>query len=457
MEPAPVAFLVAAVAILSGFACRSASPPPSARLDALFSDLHERGLFSGAVVVSDSHGVVFARGYGLANVEAHAAFTPDTPADGGSLAKTFTAALLLALEAEGVLSLDDPAQKLLPELPYPDITLRDLLRHTSGLLTTNYEWFDAFLAKDEVRTTEGLLGVVREQRPALHAKPGTAFEYSSFAYDLALLAASRAAGKATTDLLAERFFRRLEMTSAFARPGRFRDFPQPRTLGYQEGKVHDVFDFEGFHGGSNLYLSARDLDRWNRSFFDTRVIPRAALDKAHELARIGDQTSGLTWGSWYRNQDATAFWYSGHLEGFHDEVFRDTVTRQSIVYVSNNTIEPWLQKSIIRAVRDVLRHAPVEPLREPAMRDVTREERPLLAGEWEFDDGERVVIDAKDESLYATRRGIRYRAFPIRSRWFYIPGLDWILGVEDSSPGKFLRLYRSAADVEARASRARSN
>ena len=241
--------LAAAIAILLVFGCRPTSPSPAAQLDALFSDLHERGLFSGAVVVSDPQGVVFAKGYGFANVEAQAAFTPDTPADGGSLAKTFTAALLLALEAEGQLSLDDPAQKLLPELPYPEIKLRDLLRHTSGLLTTDYEWFASFLGQDEVRTTERLLRVIAEQQPALHARPGTAFEYSSFAYDLALLAASRAAGEASTELLAERIFRPLAMTSAFARPGRFRDFPEPRTLGYQERE------------GSRR-LRSRGISRW---------------------------------------------------------------------------------------------------------------------------------------------------------------------------------------------------
>jgi CubicO group peptidase (beta-lactamase class C family) len=441
-------FPAAAIAMLLAVGCRSAARSPSPRLDALFSDLYERGLFSGAVVVSGPQGVIFAKGYGLADAEERAAFTPDTPADGGSLAKTFTAALLLALEDEGLLSLDDPAQTLLPELPYPQITLRDLLRHTSGLLTTNYEWFDGFLGKDEVRTTEALLGVVAERKPALHATPGTAFEYSSFAYDLALLAAARAAGKPAIELLTERFFRPLQLASAFARPGRLRDFPQPRTLGYQAGKVRDVFDLEAFHGGSNLYLSARDLDRWNRSFFEARTLSPRALARAHELATIGNDRSGLTWGSWYRNRDATAFWYSGHLEGFHDEVFRDTVRRRSIVYVSNNTIQPWLQKGIIRAVRGVMTGVPVEPLREPAMRDVTKEDRPRLAGTWEFGDGDRVVIDAEGTSLFATRGGIRYRVIPVASRWFYIPGLDWILGV-DSRAEPFQRLYRSANDGEA--------
>lgn len=89
--------------------CRSVP----ARLDALFTDLHERGLFQGAVVVGTRDRVIFEKGYGCANIAENARFTPDTAADAASIAKTFTAALLLDLDREGVLSLDDPAQKLL--------------------------------------------------------------------------------------------------------------------------------------------------------------------------------------------------------------------------------------------------------------------------------------------------------------------------------------------------------
>lgn len=75
--------------------------------DALLQDLHDRGLFNGAVVLGRAGEEVYARGFGPANVEAGVPFTPDTPADGGSIAKTFAAASILMLQDEGRLSLDD--------------------------------------------------------------------------------------------------------------------------------------------------------------------------------------------------------------------------------------------------------------------------------------------------------------------------------------------------------------
>ena len=57
----------------------------------------------------------------------------DTPTNISSIAKTFTAAAILVLESEGRVDLDAPATDYLPGFPYPDITARHMLAHTSGL------------------------------------------------------------------------------------------------------------------------------------------------------------------------------------------------------------------------------------------------------------------------------------------------------------------------------------
>lgn len=424
------------VAVVAALGCREAPRPPvGERLDALFGDLHARGLFDGAVVVGDARGVIWERGYGHADVARGVPFTPDTPTDGASLAKTFTAALAIELAGEGVVDLDAPARRWLPELPYEDVTLRHLLGHASGLPILDYDWFDPHLPPGKaVRTTEALLGVIATQRPALAASPGTAFEYSSLGFDLVALALARAGGAPYVDLLEDRFFRPLGITSAFARPAWFRDFPGTRTLGYRRegGELvpNEVFDGEAFHGGSNLYISARDLHRWNAAFLGDRPpLDPAGSAQAHELARIGDGTSGLTLGSWYRAPDGSAFWYSGHLQGFHAEVFRDARAGWSIVYVSNNTLEPWLQKAIVRAVRRVLAGDDVPPLRPPAL-DELPGDRSALAGEWRLPGEEPLAIRAAADHVSMERAGVSYRMVPIGPRVLYVPGLDLLVGVD---------------------------
>lgn len=437
---------IAALALLA-LGCQTARPPDNhaARLDALFQSLHERGLFDGAVVVADERGVLFEKGFGFANAEHQVRFTPDTPADGGSLAKTFTASLVLMLADEGMLHLDLPVQRLLPELPYPQISLRHLLSHSSGIPVLDYDYFDPFVPAAEIRTTERLLRVIGEQKPPLLFAPGTAFEYSSFGFDLAALAAARATDRSYEALLNERFFVPLGMTSAFLRPGRLAEFPGVRTLGYRtvagSRKVHDVFDYEAFHGGSNIYVSARDLHRWNESF--QRPVPAATK----EPARIGDGRSGLTLGSWYHAPGGKAFWYSGHLQGFHDEVFRDA-SGTSIVYVSNNTIEPWLQKAVIRAVRTVLRGETPQPLVAPATSAVAKHDRASLAGRWRMGDGTEVTIENEETRLLMVRDAVRYRMVQVAPDTFYVPGLDAMVGFARSGAESTLSRIHIASNLE---------
>ena len=402
----------------------------------MFAGLHARGLFDGAVVVGDARGV-FSQGFGEADAARHVPFTPDTPTDGASLAKTFTAALLIGLEEDGILDLDAPAQRVLPELPYRNITLRHLLSHTSGLPVSDYDYFEPYLPRDQVRTTETLLHVLAAQKPSLASSPGTSFEYSSFGYDVAALAAARAAGKSYADLLRERVFRPLGITSAFVRPGRLIDFPDPRTLGYRRVgarlEVNDVFDLEGFHGGSNVYISARDLHKWNMSFVEAPVLRPAALRRALEPARVGQGKSALTLGSWYHSSDGGTFWYSGHLQAFHSEVFRNIKAGVSIVYVSNNTIEPWLQKGIVRAVSAVLADRTHPDIAAPATQPLEDADRGLLAGRWRMPDGDSLVIAQSGSALFVERGGVRYRIVRISPQAFYVPGLDFVLGVRRGS------------------------
>ena len=421
--------------------------PAGPRLDAIFADLHRRGLFDGAVVVARGSRILLARGYGPASVEERVAFSPDTPADGGSLAKTLTALVVLQLAAEGRLDLDEPLRRrLLPELPYPDLTLRHLLSHSSGL-PVGYELFDRLLPAGAARTNETLLAALAAQPPPLAFPAGTRFEYSSFAYDVAALAAARAAGTTVAELFRSRVFAPLGLRTAFLRPGRFADWRGPRTRGYRRvgGRrlPHEVFDNEAFHGGSNIYFSAHDLNRWNRSFLAGPLLPPSALADGLAPARIGGRPSGLTLLSWYRSDDDSAIWYCGHLEGFHDVVFRDLAADVSIVYVSNNTLEPWLHHAIVRAVRAVLAGRPPEPLAIPAVAAMNSADR--LDGVWLLEDGRRLRIEREGAALFIVPpEGVRYLMVQVTRTSLYVPGLDFVIGFTRSASGAVHRLRVSS-------------
>ena len=111
-------------------------PALSAQIDAL---VDPDGAFAEspgmAVLVLRDGAVVHAKGYGVADLETGAPITRSTPFRLASVSKAFTCFAILQLAQDGALSIEDPALKYLPELERfgPEVTIRHLMQHTSGL------------------------------------------------------------------------------------------------------------------------------------------------------------------------------------------------------------------------------------------------------------------------------------------------------------------------------------
>ncbi|MER7671364.1 serine hydrolase domain-containing protein [Kitasatospora sp. NPDC096128] len=138
--------------------------------------LARRHRVPGAQLVLDTGAELVALHTGVADAATGAPFTGDTAVPVGSLTKPYTAALVLLLADDGDLDLDDRAAAHLPEFrQLPDLTIRQLLSHTSGLPAGP----DSDAA---ARTTAArYLAAVCTARDALFP-PGTGFSYSNAGY-----------------------------------------------------------------------------------------------------------------------------------------------------------------------------------------------------------------------------------------------------------------------------------
>ena len=105
------------------------------RIDAIFAPWDSTASPGCALGVSRNGRVIYARGYGMANLEYDAAISPESIFHVASISKQFAAFSVALLAADGKLSLDDDVRKHLPELPDfgKRITVRHLMHHTSGL------------------------------------------------------------------------------------------------------------------------------------------------------------------------------------------------------------------------------------------------------------------------------------------------------------------------------------
>jgi CubicO group peptidase (beta-lactamase class C family) len=266
-----------------------AADPPAAEVDAVVRRelARQRIPGLGLGVVREGR-LVYAEGYGRANVELEAPATPRTMFQSGSVGKQFTAALVLLLAAEGRLGLDDPVSKRLPEAPeaWRGITVRHLLTHTSGIA----EYTDRIDLRRDY--TEDQLLHMAGERP-LDFAPGTRWSYSNTAYAVLGILVHRASGRFYGDLLREKVF--LPLGMATARVISEADIVPGRAAGYRlaSGQLKNqdwVAPSLNTTADGALYLSVLDMARWAEGL-ETDVPLLAALRaQMWTPARLADGT-----------------------------------------------------------------------------------------------------------------------------------------------------------------------
>lgn len=174
------------------------------------------GCVSLAVFIGNE--VVWAKGYGWADIENRIAATPDTIGRTGSISKSFTAVLMMQLAERGVLDIDDPVADYFPEVgglatPPPGalpITFRMLASHTAGLIR------EPRLQGAAAGPIYGWEGKILESIPhtAYQTTPLTEYSYSNIGFGILGLASSRAAGVPFMELVTELIFKPLGMDSS---------------------------------------------------------------------------------------------------------------------------------------------------------------------------------------------------------------------------------------------------
>src|SRR6266849_9589389 len=182
-------------------------------VDEVFDDLAKPGSPGCALGVYRDGQMIYAKGYGFANLEENVAITPQSVFDIGSTSKQFTATSILLLEKQGKLSVNDDVRKYIPELQDygQKITILQLLNHTSGLRDYLTLMELAGTNVDSVTTDDDALALVMRQK-ALNFAPGSDWLYSNTGFFLLSVIVKQVSGKTLQEFAAENIFAPLEMS-----------------------------------------------------------------------------------------------------------------------------------------------------------------------------------------------------------------------------------------------------
>jgi CubicO group peptidase (beta-lactamase class C family) len=251
----------------------------TAKVDKIFAEWDRSDAPGCAVAAIRDGRIVYARGYGMANLEYGIPLNDKSVFMVASVTKQFTAMAIVLLSQDGKLSLDDDVRKFIPELPDfgTPITLRHLLHHTSGLREISMLLLLADWRDYDNATSRDMLDLLTRQRE-LNFKPGEEFSYNNTGYMLLAEIVRRVSGKSLREFAKERIFGPLGMHNT-----QFLDLHtrlvRNRAAGYlrQDSEWHRIERPVDEAGYGRLVTSVEDLARWEGNFLNPKVGGQSAI------------------------------------------------------------------------------------------------------------------------------------------------------------------------------------
>lgn len=313
---------------------------------AAYDDLGKPGLTLGII---DNGKLVFEKGYGMAIIDRQLANSPKMAYKVASVSKQFTAAAILDLVRKGDVSLTDKLYKYIPELPSyaRDITLSDLLYHTSGI--RDYMvlmWLSGISFEDDFANLDALQLILKQRE--LNFPPGTRCVYSNSNYVLLAEVVERRTGASLAEYAGKNLFDPLGMhDTGFGTTGIETGLALSYTAmdsGYMAYRNENQVVGDG-----GLFTTLGDLAKWDAAFYRMSSLN-------HELLTPGRLANGnpLYYGmgiimGQYRGEPV--YMHPGAFLGYRAELLRFPGKKVSIVCLGNSDeINPEM---IARQVADI--------------------------------------------------------------------------------------------------------
>lgn len=231
------------------------------------------------IVRNDS--LIYAKGFGMANLEYDVPNKSETIYHMASVSKQFTAWSIILLARQGKLQLDDDIHKYLPWFPdlKEKITIRHLLNHTSGIRDQWQLLAISGTRLDDVITQDQIVKILGKQQ-ALNFKPGDEYNYSNSGFTMLAEIVKSVTGQTLRKFTDSAIFKPLGMTSTHFHDD-YNEIEKNRSYSYYPtDSVHfanSVLSYSNA-GATSLFTNINDMSKWVMNFYDHKVGDQKDVD-----------------------------------------------------------------------------------------------------------------------------------------------------------------------------------
>ncbi len=413
--------------------------------------LQEKDGFNGAWLYAEKGEIVSKGAHGFRDPEDRLPITEDTIFQLASVSKTFTAAAVMLLMRQGLLSPEDGITKFFPEIPYPGVTIRHLLNHTGGVpdYFDDMDWFIR-IWKEEKRVpgNDEILRFLRETKAKPYFVPGEGLHYSNTGFNLLALLVERLSGIPYEEFLQKNIFEPAGMTSTRCCHIRRDGVPfenYARATVFEDGKwVADVDSaedgivtaFDGLNGDDYVYTNIFDMLRWDRALREGRLLTPEEQKLMYTPGKLNngedavydeddDLGYGFGWAVGHDDEYGLIVSHSGSMPGVATWFERFIDADRVLVILSNREYRDvraylgyWNGMEAIARDREP---EPVVSIEDIAVKDPDKTKWESFCGKYEHPEDADFIVDEvfmKDGELHANATDedgdeLTFRLYPI--------------------------------------------
>ncbi|MEL4454982.1 serine hydrolase domain-containing protein [Lutimonas vermicola] len=252
------------------------------RLDSLFNRFNKRHDFHGSVIIAQKGKVIFKNHYGYADFKKKSMIDDHSVFQLASVSKQFTAASILILYEDGKLDLDDQVIKFFPDFPYKEVTVRQLMNHTSGL--PKYFWLaEHKWKKEHAPSNKEMMDMLSKHDVQRFFSPGANFDYSNTGYFVLASIVEKVTNKNFGDFVDDKIFTPLHMKNTFVYRYEMDSIKEGQLDGFRiyrrrwHAKIGGTVN-DAIVGDKNVYSTTEDMFKWIEGLNSGKIISKKTLD-----------------------------------------------------------------------------------------------------------------------------------------------------------------------------------
>ncbi len=288
------------------------------KIDLFYKKYWVKNDVSGGLLVAKDGQIIFEKYAGYSNFKNKKAINQNTPIHLASVSKRITAAAIMVLVDAEKIKLDQKVNTILSTFPYPEITVRTLLNHRSGL--TNYAYFFDDRAIWDQRnqvTNQDILDVFVKHNAPLDFKTDKHFAYCNTNYAMLALIIEKITGLNYREAMKKIIFEPLKMEHTFVMDYT-KDYKNQSQTYKGNYRNHELNHLETVYGDKNIYATPRDLLKFQQAVASENYLnPKLIKEvfKGYSYERKGTRNYGLGIRMMEWNDGKQLFYHNGWWHG----------------------------------------------------------------------------------------------------------------------------------------------